>query len=246
MKRQLPPWMMPKVAAASHVSNSGNLVEANCSTENGDVSAVTAGKIDHKKVASRRKLNSKAKCEAKGEIDLDERNESGDNVNEKKKKKQKSNVSRDSGDRRSTKKRRNLENVSRGGSDCDHECQVKASSDDDVELTVEDLMAIAEQYVKDYKDKETWETVDNLCEPKRRFPATTEAETTLDSSRENKKSSSLERDVLDTFASTAGRVIPTGSSQIDHPAQNMLDVFLGPLLRTTLEKEENWRRENLS
>lgn len=108
------------------------------------------------------------------------------------------------------------------------------------------IFVVCLQYVKDYKDKETQEAVVNQCEPKWQFPATTETTTTLDSSRENKKSSCLERDVLDTFASTAGRVIPTGSSQVDHPAQNMLDVFLGPLLRTTLEKEENWRRENLS
>ncbi|KAL5055674.1 hypothetical protein RYX36_036356 [Vicia faba] len=245
MKRQLPPWMMPKVVASSHVTNSANVVEANCSTQNGDISAVNAGKIDHKKVASKRKLNSKAKCEDKGKVNQDQRNESGDNVTEKKKKK--SIVSRDSAPRCSTKKHKTLEDLGCDSSDHDHECQVQASSDDDdVELTVEDLMAIAEQYVKDYKDKEMQEAVGRQGEQKGQLLATTEAATTLDSSRENKKSSSLERDDLYTFAPTAGEVIPTSTSQIDHPAQNMLEVFLGPLLRTTLEKEENWRRENLS
>ncbi|CAK8576777.1 unnamed protein product [Lathyrus sativus] len=232
-KRQLPAWMMPKVG----VSNSGSVVKAICSTEN-------AGKIDYKKETSKRKLNSKAKCEDKGKISLDERNESGDNVNEKKRKK--SNISRDSAPRCSTRNRKNLEDLGHGSSDCDNVCQVRASSDDDVELTVEDLMAIAQQYVKDYKDKETREAVGRQCEPKWQFPATTEAATTLDLSRENKKSSSLEREALYDFAPTNGEVIPTSTSQIDHPAQNMLDVFLGPLLRTTFEKEENWRRENLS
>lgn len=220
-RRQLPPWMLPKVVA-----------------ENGDI------RCDQKKVISKRKLNSKAKCDGKGKVNLDERNESGDNVNEKKKKK--SNISRDSAPRRSTRKRKNLEDLGHGSSDRDHVCQVRASSDDDVELTVEDLMEIAEQYVKDYKDKETREAVRRQCEPKWKLRATKEAATDLDSPHENKKSSSLERDDLYTFSLTAGEVIPTSTSQIDHPAQNMLDVFLGPLLRTTFEKEENWRRENLS
>lgn len=118
-KRQLPSWMMPKVVA-----------------ENGD----------QKKVISKRKLNSKAKCEGKGKVNLDERNESGDNVNEKKKKK-KSNISRDSAPRHSTRKHKKLEDLSHGSSDRDHVCQVRASSDDDVELTVEDLMEIAEQVI---------------------------------------------------------------------------------------------------
>ncbi|MCH84391.1 hypothetical protein A2U01_0005223, partial [Trifolium medium] len=127
----------------------------------------------------------------------------------------------------------NLEDHSRGSSDRDHVCPVQASSDDDMELTVEDLMAIAEQYVKDSEDKEPQETTSRRCEPKWQFSATTEVGTTLDSSCENKKSSSMEREALYNSAPslTTGEVIPTSTSQIGHPAQDMLDVFLGPLLR---------------
>jgi hypothetical protein len=71
------------------------------------------------------------------------------------------------------------------------------------------------------------------CEPMWQFPPTTEVGTTLDSSCENKKTSSMEREALCNSAPspTTGEVIPTSTSQIGHPAQDMLDVFLGPLLR---------------
>jgi hypothetical protein len=78
-----------------------------------------------------------------GKIDLDQQNESGDNIAEKKKK---VNSSKGRAPRRSTKKREKLEDYNRDSSDRDHVCLVQVSSDDDdMELTVEDLMAIAEQ-----------------------------------------------------------------------------------------------------
>ncbi|KAI5399964.1 hypothetical protein KIW84_065057 [Lathyrus oleraceus] len=149
-KRHLPPWMMPKIGVATHLSNSGNVAKANCSIENGDISVVNAGKIDHKK------------------------------------------------------------------------------------------------YVKDYKDKETREAVGRQCNPKWQLPATKKAASTLDSSRENKNPSSLEREAIYDFSLENGEVIPTRTSQIYHLAQNMLNMLLDPLVRTTFEKEENWRREKLS
>jgi hypothetical protein len=142
-KRQLPSWMMPPKVGASNVSNSGNVVESNCSTENEDIIVANVKKNDHKKETSKRKLNSNAKCEVMEKIDLDQQNESGDNIAEKKKK---VNSSKGRAPRRSSKKREKLEDYSRGSSDRDHVCPVQVSSDDDdIELTVEDLMAIAEQ-----------------------------------------------------------------------------------------------------
>ncbi|XP_045825456.1 NKAP-like protein [Trifolium pratense] len=272
-KRQLPSWMMPPMVGASNVSNNGNVVETNCSKENKDIIAANVKKNDHKKETLKRKLNSNVKCEVMGKINLDQQNESDDNNNiaEKKKKvnssrgraprrstkkrenledhsrgssesddniaekkKKKVNSSRGRAPRRSTKKRGNLEDHSRGSSDCDHVCPVQAASDDDdMELTVEDLMAIAEQYVKDSEDKEPQETTSRWCEQKWQFPAITEVGTTLDSSCENKKSYSMEREALCNSAPspTTDEVIPASTSQIGYPAQDMLDVFLGPLLR---------------
>lgn len=226
-KRQLPSWMMPKVNA-SHESDSGNVVEANGSTENEAISAEGVKKIDRKKETIKRKSNSSAKGEVKERTNLDQRNEMGDDdVNENKKKK--ATKLKDRAPRRSIKKRGNLEDLSRGGSY--DVCPVQVSSDDDMELMVEDLMAIAEQYVKDYEDKKLQEMSSRQCEPKWQFPATAEAGTTVDSLSENKKPSSSVREALYNSSPTTGLVIPTSTSQIGHPAQDMLDVFLGPLLR---------------
>lgn len=94
------------------------------------------------------------------------------------------------------------------------------------------------QYVKDYENKEQRKTPSRQSESKWQFPATTEAGTTLDSPCENRISSSSEWEALYNSAPTTGELILTSTSQTDHPAQDMLDVFLGPLLRKTLEKEE--------
>lgn len=164
-KRQLPPWMMMQKVGASHVSNSGNVVETNCSTENGDNITANVRKEDHKRETSRRKPNFNAECEVKGRRgNLGQQNESGDNnIAQKKKKKgnrsqqnksgdnvaqkkkKKGNKSRDRAPRSSIKKGQNIEDLSHCS--IDDVYPVQASSDDDMELTVEDLMAIAEQVI---------------------------------------------------------------------------------------------------
>jgi hypothetical protein len=53
-KRQLPSWMMPPKVGASNVSNSGNVVESNCSTENEDIIVANLKKNDHKKETLKR------------------------------------------------------------------------------------------------------------------------------------------------------------------------------------------------
>lgn len=92
------------------------------------------------------------------------------------------------------------------------------------------------QYVKDY-EKEQKKT-SRQCESKWQLPATTEAGITLDSPCENKKSSSSEREALYNSSPTTGEVIPRSITQTGNPAQDMLDLLLGPLLRKTIEKEE--------
>jgi len=153
-KRQLPSWMKMPVSVSvidgiaygpswmmPNESDSGNVVEANPSAENEAISAVDVKKIDHKKERIKRKSNSSAKGEVKGKTNLDQRNEMGDDVNENKKKK--AIKTKDRAPRRTIKKSGNLEDLSFGGSD--DVCPVQVSRDDAIELTVEDLMAIAEQ-----------------------------------------------------------------------------------------------------
>jgi len=131
-----PSWMMPKVDA-SHESDSGNVVDE-------AITAADGKKIDHKKERIKRKSNSSAKGRVKGKTNLDQRNEMGDDdVNENKKKQ--AIKLKDRAPRRSIKKRGNLDDLSCGGSDDVYPVQM--SSDDDMELTGEDLMAIAKQVI---------------------------------------------------------------------------------------------------
>ncbi|RDY07435.1 hypothetical protein CR513_08461, partial [Mucuna pruriens] len=228
-KRQLPPWMMQRVGA-THVSDSDNAVETNCSIKRGDIITANATEKDHKSESSRRKSKLRAKCEVKGRKKLGQQDGSHDNVTPKKKKK--SDKSKDRDQRSSTKKREELEDPS-------HVYPVQASSDDAVDLTVEDLMAIAEQYVKDYENKDRKEISSRQRESKWQYQVTNETGTTLDFPCENKNSSGSGREALSNSASTTGELFATSTSQTGDPAQDMLDLFLGPLLRKTLEKEKS-------
>ena len=147
-KRQLPPWMMQKVCS-NHVNNSDNVVETNCYVEKEDIITENAGNgtkenagIDHRRETSKRKSNLNAKCGVKRRRNLSQQDGSGDNIIQKKKKN--GDRSRDRPHKSSRKKHQNLEDPSHDGCDVN---PVQASSDNDVELTVEDLMAIAEQVV---------------------------------------------------------------------------------------------------
>jgi len=123
-KRQVPPWMMQKVGAtAINVSGSDNAVETNCSLKKVENTTAKATKKDHKSRPSWKKSNLRAKCD----------DGSSSKVTQKKKKSVKS-IDRDH--RSSAKKRKKLDVY-----------QVQASSDDALDLTIEDLLAIAEQVI---------------------------------------------------------------------------------------------------
>jgi len=94
------------------------------------------------------------------------------------------------------------------------------------------------QYVKDYENKDRKERSSRQRESKWQFQDTNETGTTLDSSCENRISSGSGREDLSNSTSTTGELIATSTSQTGDPAQDMLDLFLGPLLRKTLEKEK--------
>ncbi|XP_052733391.1 uncharacterized protein LOC108339794 isoform X1 [Vigna angularis] len=223
-KRQLPSWMMQKVGAtAIHVSDSDNAVESNCSMKKVDDIAAYATENDPKSRPSRRKSNLRAKCD----------DGSFSKATQKKKKSAKP-IDRDQ--RSSTKKRKKLEDPSHG---CDDIYQVQASSDDAVDLTVEDLLVIAEQCVNEYENKDRKEISSRQSESKWEFQVTHETGTTLDSPCEKRNPFYTRKDVLSNSASQTGEVIDTSTSRIGDPAQDMLNLFLGPLLSKTLEKEKS-------
>lgn len=146
-KRQLPTWMMQK-AGASNVSNSDSVVETKVSTENGETIAANVRKNDQNKETSKRKSNLNAKCEVKERKKLGQQNGSGDDITQKK---EKGNRCRDRALRSCVKKRKILEDLSHDSSD--EVYPVDASSEDEMELTVEDLVDIAEQVILFSDDK---------------------------------------------------------------------------------------------
>ncbi|KAK7404362.1 hypothetical protein VNO78_05203 [Psophocarpus tetragonolobus] len=225
-KRQLPPWMMLKVGAtATHVRDSDSAVETNYSIKRGDSITANATKSE----PLRRKSNLRAKCEVKGRKKLDQPDGSANEVTQKKKQGDKSKVR----DQRSSKKRKKLEDPSHGCYD-----GYPVGDDDAMDLTVEDLMAIAEQYVKDYENKDKKEIPSRQHESKWQVQVTNE--TARDSPCGNKNINSLGsgNEDLSNSTSTTGELITSSTSQTGDPAQDMLDLLLGSLLRKTLEKEE--------
>ncbi|KAL2329100.1 hypothetical protein Fmac_022527 [Flemingia macrophylla] len=232
-KRQLPSWMVQKVGVtATPASNSDNAVETFCSVKKGDIITAKAANKDHNREPLRKKPNLRAKHEVKGRKKLVQRDGSHDNVTQKKK----GDMCKDRGQTSSLKKRKKLEDPSHGSFDVYPD---QSSSDDAVELTVEDMMVIAKQYVKDYENKDRKEISSRQCESKWQFQVANETATTLDFPCENKNSSRSGRKNLSNSTSTTDELIATSTSQTGDPAQDMLDLFLGPLLRKTLEKEKS-------
>ena len=134
---------MRKVGS-NRVNNFDNVVETNCYVEKGETITKNAGNgtkenvgIDHKSETSKRKSNVNAKCEVKRRRNLSQQDGSGNDIIRKKKTK---------GDRSSSRVRKSSKKKHQSLKDPSHDsCEVnpvQASSDDDVELTIEDLMAI--------------------------------------------------------------------------------------------------------
>ncbi|KAI4357093.1 hypothetical protein L6164_001062 [Bauhinia variegata] len=200
-KRHLPPWMLQRVAA-SHVSKY-EIVENACYTQEGALNQVPDLKAnanndltkktgpDHRRKTTGKKSCSLIKCAAKRRRSLSRQDGSSDNITQEAK--QKNGSSRVIVRKSSIKKGLHVEDPSYRNGDKD---PVQAFSDDDVELTVDDLMAIAEEYVKISMRKEQQEVPGRQCESVKQVPATSD------------------------------------------PAQDMLDLFLGPLLKKKPPEEE--------
>ncbi|KAI4357081.1 hypothetical protein L6164_001052 [Bauhinia variegata] len=242
-KRHLPPWMLQKVAA-SHVSKS-EIVENTCYTEEGALNQVPDLKAnaendptkktgpDHRRKTTGKKSCSLIKCEAKRRS-LGQQDGSSDNITREEKRKNGS--SRGIVRKSSIKKGLHVEDPSYRNGDKD---PVQAFSNDDVELTVDDLMAIAEEYVKISMRKEQQEVPGRQCESVKQVPATSESRSTNDLNIENERSPAHAKPAVDHYTpTTASEIIPTSTCQTGDPAQDMLDLFLGPLLKKKPLEEE--------
>lgn len=121
---------------------------------------------------------------------------------------------------------------------------IQPPNDDDVELTMDDLMTIAEEYVKAEKNKEL-QVSNRECKSERPVSVSTMVSSSNDSGglldAPNNSQSSPAQEVAATYSSTvnfASEEIAITDRKTGDPAQDMLDLFLGPLLKKPL-KEEN-------
>lgn len=92
------------------------------------------------------------------------------------------------------------------------------------------------QYVNEYENKDGNEISSRRSESKCEFQVTYETGSTLDSPCEKENSSDSGKE---DPTSKTGEVIATSTSRTGDPAQDMLNLFLGPLLSKTLEKEKS-------
>ncbi|XP_028783781.1 uncharacterized protein LOC114739848 isoform X2 [Neltuma alba] len=245
-KRYLPPWMLPKVAAATIPVHNSVSAEKNCTPgksaiaeapdlmEDAEIALKKAG-VGHKRETSKRKSYSLAERGVKRRRKLSEQDANSDgNATQKNKKKKES--SKVKSLKSSSNKSQTVKDPSCGDTDAN---SVQGFTDYDTELTIEDLMTIAEEYVKDYEKKKQKEASNSQSESVQQFPTTGEYGNSLGSHCERKRWSSPEREGL--YSSTSnktGELVPTRTSQTGDPAQEMLELLLGPLLKP-LEEEKN-------
>lgn len=246
-KRHLPPWVLRKVAAATIPVGNSVSVKKNCTsdkealaqapvlTETAETSLKKKAGTGQKRETSRRKAYSHAECEVKRRRKLSEQDASSDgNATQKDKKKKDS--SKVKSLKSSSKKSQIVEDPNCGNIDVN---SVQGFNDDDIELTIEDLMAIAEEYVRDYEKKKQKEASNSQCKSVKHFPTTGEYGNSLDSHCERKRSSTPEREGLYSSTSNkASELVPTRTTQTGDPAQEMLELLLGPLPKKP-HKEEN-------
>ncbi|XP_022776594.1 uncharacterized protein LOC111318169 isoform X2 [Durio zibethinus] len=117
--------------------------------------------------------------------------------------------------------------------------KIPSPVEDDNELTPEDLLSIAEEYVKADKDVVLEELSIRECEFGRQLSTTasskTESESSLIALDGNRRSPAL-KTTHDSTQSPKNEKNLINTSRTEDPAQDMLDLFLGPLLKKTEEK----------
>ncbi|XVF85615.1 hypothetical protein PTKIN_Ptkin17bG0131000 [Pterospermum kingtungense] len=118
--------------------------------------------------------------------------------------------------------------------------KIESPVDDDVELTPEDLVSIAEEYVK--ADKETVMQEQSIREGEfaRQLSTTASSKTESESfliALDGKRRSPARETTYDSTQSLKCEEHFTTTSRTGDPAQDMLNLFLGPLLKKTTEEK---------
>lgn len=121
------------------------------------------------------------------------------------------------------------------------EREVQTLSDYVVELTVEDLVTIAEEYINADRHAEPEEASNREFESGSRLAERVSSSIKLDDSMDsqncNERSFIQDATSSKPYGSSASEEITINSSRTGDPAQDMLNLFLGPWLKKPVEKE---------
>lgn len=120
------------------------------------------------------------------------------------------------------------------------EIKAEYEEEEGEELTVEDLVSIAEEYVKADEDSRRKQTSGRECKLQRQLPATASSKNDLEESfivLDGKHlSASCETTSYGSTMNLVSEESLISSSRTGDPAHDMLDLFLGPLLKKPMEK----------
>ncbi|KAJ7942723.1 Serine/threonine-protein kinase dhkG [Quillaja saponaria] len=244
-KRHLPPWMLG-VADAVRVNESDNgdgnkyerdnmTLSQTCNSKaNTGVTLPRKADIIHTRETLGTNCCSLAKCEMKRKRKSSQQDAHGDgNIPYKKKKK--NNVLGIKVRKSFARKRKN--EMDSGSANCE-EFLVHPLSDDDMDLKMEEMMAIAEEYVKADKNMKQEKASDRG--PENRYPARNPCRIELGDAPDapvNEKISTFPATAV--LYSSVGKVVSNNNaSQTGDPAQDMLGLFLGPLLKKPLDEDK--------
>ncbi|XP_059649848.1 uncharacterized protein LOC132295571 [Cornus florida] len=112
-------------------------------------------------------------------------------------------------------------------------------SDDEGELTVEDLMSIAKEYIETDKDTDQQQLLDRKQEEECQWSATSFSTDRLEGSLNVPQCSrKLPMPKETTFTENSTKEGIISNPITGDPTQDMLDLFLGPLLNKPLEEEK--------
>lgn len=110
------------------------------------------------------------------------------------------------------------------------------------ELTVEDLVSIAEEYVKADEDSRRKQTSGRECKLQRQLPTKASSKNDLEESfivlDDKHISASCETTSCSSTMNLVSQESLISSSRTGDPAHDMLDLFLGPLLKKPMEIEK--------
>ncbi|CAK9324093.1 unnamed protein product [Citrullus colocynthis] len=131
------------------------------------------------------------------------------------------------------------------GSISNLDIQVQPPGDDDMELTVEDLMVIAKEYVEAEEIRDDKRKIYGERESSRINQRTSYTRNQSEGSfNTNNDSKQIAMDLNtsiphDSTANSGGEKVDAGVRTMGDPAKDMLDLFLGPLLKKSVEIEQS-------